>query len=64
MAWPQSSSALQGRDKDVVESLARWVADEYQDKRKETVDTSTWRRRYFRVRGLSHEPWALRCCAA
>ena len=39
----------QGRDKDVVESLARWVADEYLDKRKEEVDTSSWQRRYLRV---------------
>ena len=52
----------QGRDKAVVESLAHWVADEYLDKRKETVDTSTWRRRYLTVR-LSNDPrpLSIRC---
>ena len=40
----------QGRDKAVVESLAQWAADEYADKRGETVDTSGWKRRYLTVR--------------
>lgn len=34
----------QGKDKAVIESLARWVVDEYKDKRKEDVDTSEWPR--------------------
>ena len=41
---------VQGRDTAVVESLARWVADEYQSKRQERVDTSDWPRHYLRVR--------------
>jgi len=41
---------LQGRDKAVVESLARWVEDEYQSKRQERVDTADWPRHYLRVR--------------
>lgn len=40
----------QGRDTGVVESLAKWAADEYKDKRGETVDTSSWPRRYLTVR--------------
>jgi len=40
----------QGRDTGVVESLAKWAADEYKDKRGETVDTSGWPRRYLTVR--------------
>jgi len=40
----------QGRDKTVVESLARWVEDEYQSKRQERVDTADWPRHYLRVR--------------
>ena len=41
---------LQGRETKVMESLARWVADEYQSKRQEQVDTSDWPRHYLRVR--------------
>ena len=46
----------------MVESLARWVADEYESKRQERVDTSDWPRRYLKVlrlpRCTSQEPCA------
>ena len=36
----------QGRERPVVEALARWVADEFRDKRNSEVDTSSWPRCY------------------
>ncbi len=36
----------------VVDSLARWVEDEYRSKREEKVDTSGWPRHYLRVRAV------------
>ena len=36
----------QGRERPVVEALARWVADEFRDKRNCEVDTSSWPRCY------------------
>ena len=35
----------QGKEPEIVESLANYVADEYEDKLKEKVDTKGWTRR-------------------
>lgn len=37
---------MQGKEPEIVESLAKYVTDEYQNKCQETVDTSEWPRRY------------------
>ena len=37
---------MQGKEPEIIESLAKYVTDEYQNKCQETVDTSTWPRRY------------------
>jgi hypothetical protein len=37
---------IQGKEHEIVESLAKYVADEYDNKLKEKVDTSEWTRRY------------------
>lgn len=39
------SMACQGRNKEVVDSLQRYIADEYKDKRNQIVDTTKWKRR-------------------
>ncbi len=33
---------MQGRQKKLMEALRSWVADEYKDKLKQDVDTSSW----------------------
>lgn len=38
---------LQGKEHEIVESLAKYVTDEYDNKLKEKVDTSDWTRRYI-----------------
>lgn len=40
------AGAVQGKEHEIVESLAKYVTDEYQNKCQETVDTSDWPRRY------------------
>ena len=37
---------MQGKEPEIIESLAKYVTDEYQNKCQETVDTSEWPRRY------------------
>ena len=39
-------SVMQGKEHEIIESLAKYVTDEYQNKCQETVDTSKWPRRY------------------
>jgi sentrin-specific protease 1 len=41
----------------VVEALARWVADEYRNKRGQEVDTSDWPRRYEQDIPQQHNGW-------
>ncbi len=41
---------LQGKEQEIVESLAKYVTDEYDNKLKEKVDTSDWTRRYSGTR--------------
>ena len=40
-----------------MEALARWVADEYRNKRGEEVDTSSWPRRYEAHIPEQHNGW-------
>ena len=37
---------MQGKEHEIIESLAKYVTDEYQNKCQEKVDTSDWPRRY------------------
>lgn len=39
-------AGMQGKEPEIIESLAKYVTDEYQNKCQETVDTSEWPRRY------------------
>jgi sentrin-specific protease 1 len=49
--------SIQGREPETVEALARWVADEYRNKRGEEVDTSSWPRRYEADIPEQHNGW-------
>lgn len=40
------AGVMQGKEHEIVESLAKYVMDEYQNKSQEKVDTSDWPRRY------------------
>ena len=40
-----------------MEALARWVADEYRNKRGEEVDTAAWPRRYEADIPEQHNGW-------
>lgn len=39
-----STLLLQGKDRSIIESVAKYVVDEYKNKRKEDIDTSEWER--------------------
>ena len=39
-------AVLQGKEYQIVESLAKYAADEYDNKLQQKVDTSDWARRY------------------
>lgn len=45
MLFKPIALSLQGKEPEIVESLANYVADEYEDKLKEKVDTKGWTRR-------------------
>ena len=40
------ASVMQGKEQEIIESLAKYVTDEYKNKCEEIMDTSEWPRRY------------------
>lgn len=57
LATTTPMSSTQGREPETVEALARWVADEYRNKRGEEVDTAAWPRRYEADIPEQHNGW-------
>ena len=45
-SWLDALGLSQAEEHEIVESLARYVTDEYQNKCQENVDTSDWPRRF------------------